>query len=84
MRIASFICFAVVASFTSPMVDAADLTKDSLPEIKQNVEGNEAVIVDVREKREWDDGQIEGAIFLPLSSTSPGPRETSCFPGFFF
>ncbi len=72
MRIASFICLAVIASFNLPMVEAADLTKDSLPEIKQNVEDKKAVLVDVREKKEWDDGHIEGAIFLPLSSLQNG------------
>lgn len=72
MRIASFICLAVIASFNLPMVDAADLTKDSLAEVKQNVEDKKAVLVDVREKKEWSDGHVEGAISLPLSSIQNG------------
>ena len=46
---------------------AAELTKDSLVTVKKNVEEGKAVLVDVREKREWDDGHVEGALLLPLS-----------------
>ncbi|HUQ71077.1 MAG TPA: rhodanese-like domain-containing protein [Planctomycetaceae bacterium] len=46
---------------------AADLTKDSLETVKKNIADKKAVLVDVREKAEWDAGHIEGAIFLPLS-----------------
>ena len=47
---------------------AAELTKDSLKKVRKNVTEEKAVLVDVREKSEWDKGHIEGAIFLPLSS----------------
>ena len=46
---------------------AAEQTKDSLTTVKENVDADKAVLVDVREKSEWDEGHIEGAIFLPLS-----------------
>ncbi len=46
---------------------AADLTKDSLETVRQNIAEKKAVLVDVREKGEWDAGHIDGAIFLPLS-----------------
>ena len=29
--------------------------------------GHALALVDVREQREWDDGHIDGALFLPLS-----------------
>lgn len=51
---------------------AAEHTKDALATIKQNVEDDNAVLVDVREKKEWDAGHIEGAIFLPLSAVQDG------------
>ena len=47
-------------------------TKDSLALIKERVAKNEAVLIDVREKDEWDDGHIQSAIFLPLSGLKKG------------
>lgn len=44
-----------------------DHTKDSLDAVKAALAKNEAVLVDVREKGEWDQGHLEGALFLPLS-----------------
>ena len=51
---------------------AAEHTTDSLAEIKRAVEEGKAVLVDVREKKEWDEGHIKGAIFLPLSAIEDG------------
>lgn len=51
---------------------AADHTTDSLRTVKENVEKETAVLVDVREKSEWDAGHIDGAIFLPLSAIQDG------------
>lgn len=59
---------AVVAvALLSTFSVASELTKDSLPTVKRNVEEGKAVLVDVREKREWDEGHVDGAILLPLS-----------------
>jgi len=46
---------------------AAEQTKESLPTVQRKIAENNAVLVDVREKSEWDKGHVEGAIFLPLS-----------------
>ena len=46
---------------------AAEHTKDSLQTVKENVTSDKAVLVDVREKSEWDNGHVSGAVFLPLS-----------------
>ena len=46
----------------------AELTKDSLATVKKNVDQKKAVLVDVREKSEWNKGHVKGAIFLPLSA----------------
>lgn len=35
--------------------------------LKKEIEAKKGVLVDVREKHEWDEGHIEGAIFAPLS-----------------
>lgn len=46
---------------------AAEPTKDTLATVKKSVSEEKAVLVDVREKSEWDAGHISGAVFLPLS-----------------
>jgi rhodanese-related sulfurtransferase len=60
----SIITFAVSTS----LAFAAEPTKDPLPTVKKNVDEKKAVLVDVREKSEWEKGHVKGAIFLPLSS----------------
>ncbi|HVR85855.1 MAG TPA: rhodanese-like domain-containing protein [Planctomycetota bacterium] len=44
-----------------------DHTKDSLDTVKSALDKKEAVLVDVREKGEWAQGHLEGAVFVPLS-----------------
>lgn len=51
---------------------ATENTKDSLETVKKYVAEQKAVLVDVREKSEWDDGHIEGSVFLPLSALKKG------------
>ena len=47
--------------------DPIEYTKDSLESIKASMAKKEAVLVDVRERSEWDAGHIDGALPLPLS-----------------
>jgi len=42
-------------------------TKDTLDTVKKNLKDGKAVLVDVREQKEWDDGHIAGALFMPKS-----------------
>lgn len=58
---------ACVVMLMTSGATAAEHTKDSLDKVKQDVEANKAVILDVREKREWEAGYVEGAKLLPLS-----------------
>lgn len=51
---------------------AAEPTKDSLPTVKKSVTDEKAVLVDVREKSEWDAGHVSGAVLLPLSELRNG------------
>ena len=44
-----------------------DAGKQSLDDLKRELAEKKAVLVDVREKREWDEGHLAGAVFLPLS-----------------
>jgi phage shock protein E len=49
-------------------------TKEPLESVKRTIESKKAVLVDVREKSEWDEGHIAGAIFLPLSELRKSPK----------
>jgi rhodanese-related sulfurtransferase len=57
------IAFLLLAALQDPV----EHTKDSLETIKAAMAKKDAVLVDVREQSEWDDGHIDGALFLPLS-----------------
>ena len=73
MNIARRIFSACVASITLCVLTmAAETTEESLSKIKENLDAGKAVLVDVREKSEWDKGHIEGAIFLPISTLKDG------------
>lgn len=63
----SFICLAIAA-----MAYAADYTKDSPEVIKIKIANGQAVLLDVREKNEWDEAHISNAKWLPLSKISKG------------
>lgn len=65
----------LASAFVVPVLFAADPIDETLSQIKANVETGNAVLVDVRQKREWDNGHVEGAIFLPLGSIEDGLSE---------
>lgn len=48
-------------------LSAAEHTKDTPAEVKKAVAEKKAVLVDVREDDEWNDGHLKLAIALPLS-----------------
>jgi phage shock protein E len=52
--------------------NTVEFTKDSLKVVQANVEKEKAVLVDVRSEKEWQQGHIEGAIFLPVTSLRKG------------
>jgi rhodanese-related sulfurtransferase len=55
----------------------AEHTKDSLDAVKQAVAQQKAVMIDVREPDEWQEGHLAGAGLLPLSALERGvpPQE---------
>jgi rhodanese-related sulfurtransferase len=55
----------------------AEHTKDSLDVVKQAIAQQKAVLVDVREPDEWQEGHLAGAGLLPLSAIERGvnPQE---------
>jgi phage shock protein E len=42
-------------------------TKDTLADVKKNVDAGKAIILDVREQNEWDAGHLKEAILMPQS-----------------
>ena len=67
--------FALALSAGCACTMAAEISQDSLSKVKESVQKGRAVLVDVRAKREWDDGHIEGAIFLPVTDVQDGLSE---------
>ena len=65
LRTAPVVLLALIA--ISPMVAAGEHTKDSLDKVKENLASKKAVLVDVREAKEWDKGHLVGAQKLSLS-----------------
>lgn len=65
----------LASAFLAPALFAADPSVESLSQVKADVDAGKAVLVDVRQKREWDAGHVEGAVFLPLGSIEDGLSE---------
>jgi phage shock protein E len=69
----ALLCTAVLAAASQ----AADHTEDSLKTVKENIAAEKALLVDVREKSEWDRGHVKDAVFLPLSELRNGITKQS-------
>ncbi|MEZ6141919.1 MAG: rhodanese-like domain-containing protein [Zavarzinella sp.] len=57
--------------FVAPVV-GADHTTDSLDVVQQAVKNEKAIIIDVREQEEWNNGHLKDAKLLPLSLLNKG------------
>ncbi len=68
--VSSLVIVALTVMFCSTTI-AADPkpqhTKDSLEKVRKLLDEEKAVLVDVREKQEWDAGHVEGALLVSLS-----------------
>jgi rhodanese-related sulfurtransferase len=66
----------LVAAFSlwtaASFAGAAEHTKDSTETIKKAIADGKAILVDVREKSEWEDGHLNGAVLLPSSLLKGG------------
>lgn len=58
-------------------VQAAKHTKDTTKTVKEKIEKKKAVLIDVREEREWKTGHLDKATLVPLSKlkTEAGLKE---------
>ena len=65
---------AVALATSLTLARAADHTKDTPEEVKKAVADGKAVLLDVREQSEWDDGHLKDAKLLPLSTLKGGAK----------
>lgn len=74
MKRISILCGAVVVGVAGLIATAraADHTKDTTDVVKKALADDKAVLLDVREKSEWDDGHLKDAKLLPLSTLKGG------------
>ena len=49
-------------------IQAEEHTRDKLEQVISAIDAKKAVLVDVREKSEWDKGHLKGAKLVPLSA----------------
>lgn len=71
MRKASLV---LVASLTTGLsvASAFEPPAESLAQIKAAIDAKSGVLVDVREKKEWDAGHVKEAVFMPLGTIEDG------------
>lgn len=51
-----------------PKRTEVEFTEDSVEVVKNNLADEKAILVDVRSQEEWNQGHLEGSLFLPVTS----------------
>lgn len=62
-----FLTLIICLATSAARLDAAEHTSDSLNTVKQKLQDGSAVLIDVREKSEWEAGRLKDARLFPLS-----------------
>ena len=68
MGLAGVLALGISANANEPIKH----TKDTLATVKEKLAKGKAVLVDVREKIEWEDGHLKAAVLVPLSELREG------------
>ena len=71
MKLTFVIALLIAVALTGPAV-AAEHTKDAPATVRKAVTSGKAVLLDVREQDEWEDGHLKDARLLPLSKIEAG------------
>ena len=71
------VLLAVTLGSAGAVALAVEHTQDSLAAVQQAVADQKAVLVDVRETEEWNEGHLSGARSLPLSVLEKGVKPES-------
>ncbi|MEQ1825562.1 MAG: rhodanese-like domain-containing protein [Pirellula sp.] len=64
--IRSLVASTALSFLLISVASAQEHTKDTLEKVKENVEAKKAMLVDVRDLGEWNNGHIKGAVHLPI------------------
>ncbi|MGC1274563.1 MAG: rhodanese-like domain-containing protein [Planctomycetaceae bacterium] len=56
-----------VSAFAAPAIEESPYTKDSLATVQKRLDAKNAVLIDVREKNEWEAGHLRQATLVPLT-----------------
>ena len=74
-RMASLALIMAISLSASPALAEPEHTKDSLDTVKHQVEEKKAVLLDVREQKEWDAGHVQGAVLVPLGDLAKKSKD---------
>jgi phage shock protein E len=72
MRSPVFLASILLATLAGNAGWSAEHTKDSLDAVSKALTDKKAILLDVREQSEWDDGHLKQAVLLPLSVLDAG------------
>ncbi len=72
MRKLMFFSGLFMPLLTSGVIYSAEHTKDTPADVQKAMKANKAVLLDVREQSEWEEGHLKGAQLLPLSKLKKG------------
>ncbi len=67
MKLRCVILSLAAAAWIAPAFEADSQAKESLDDVRQDLAAKRAVLVDVREQKEWDRGHLQDAQLVPLS-----------------
>jgi rhodanese-related sulfurtransferase len=68
----TLIITALFAALSAGLAAAQEHTTDTPDQVKKALAARSAVLIDVREPKEWDAGHLQGAGLLPLSKLKTG------------
>jgi phage shock protein E len=66
--VARFVLAVALVASSIVTIRGGEHTPDSLATVKERVEKEQAILIDVREEAEWRAGHLDRARFVPLSS----------------
>ena len=72
MRFRPFLSSVCVTFGFVTSLSGAQHTRDSLETVKKMVSEKKAILVDVRETSEWNEGHLQDAVHIPLSKIKKG------------
>jgi phage shock protein E len=69
-----FLAAALTLSVRTALAEQ-EHTKDTLDKVKHAVDDKQAVLLDVREPKEWDAGHVRGAVLVPVGELAKKSKD---------